>query len=58
MYRVWTINMNGTVACMTDWQSRTQCRRFIVARWGHWPPFAYISKCKDEDSFVLRHRTV
>lgn len=51
MYRVWTINCNGTVSCITDWMSYTQCRKTIIGKWGHWPPFAYISRAKNANSF-------
>lgn len=51
MYRVWTKNFNGTVTIMNDWTSRRECREMIIGRWGHWPPFAFVSKCKDEESF-------
>lgn len=23
--------------------TRSQCRRYILGRWGHWPPFAAIT---------------
>ncbi len=50
-YRVWTANANNTVSIMTDWQSYAECRKFIIGRWRHWPPFAYISQAKTERAF-------
>lgn len=47
-YRVITEDANGGYSIMTDWQTRTACRKFILARWGHWPPFAHISSGRGE----------
>jgi hypothetical protein len=52
MYRVWTKNWDESRSILTDWQTKAQCRRYIVGRWGHWPPFACISKAKNLDSFL------
>lgn len=52
MYRVWTKNYNGGFSVMTDWQSMADCRKFVLGRWGHNPPFAYISKATCSDTFV------
>lgn len=54
-YRVWTKNFNGGVSIMTDWSTYAQCRKMIVGRWGHWPPFAFISACQDSKSFRRYH---
>ncbi len=56
MFRVWTKNASNynPYSVMTDWGSYSKCKRFIIGRWGHWPPFAFISKCQDVESFV-RH---
>lgn len=50
-YRVWTKDFPNKVSCMTDWMTRAKCRRFILGRWGHWPPFAYISSAQTAESF-------
>ena len=52
MFRVWTKNCDGGYSIMTDWMSRSKCKRFIKSRWGHWPPFAYISKARSTDNFI------
>lgn len=52
MYRVWTRNAFGNQLIMTDWTTKAKCRRFILGRWGHWPPFASISKAKDRETFI------
>lgn len=51
MYRVWTKNFDGSVTCMMDWSSRRECKDFILGRWGHHPPFAFISKAANEKEF-------
>lgn len=51
LYRVWTKNCNGTVTPISDWETRSMCRKIIVGRWHHWPPFAFISRAKTEASF-------
>lgn len=56
MYRVWTVNANNTVSCTTDWMSRANCKRNIIGRWGHWPPWAYISSAKSSISFKRYHQ--
>jgi hypothetical protein len=55
MYRVWTKDFPDRLYCHTDWQSYGECRRFILARWRHWPPFAFISKCQDSTTFRRYH---
>jgi len=56
-YRVWTINYNyNNVSVMTTWLSRSHCKRFIIGRWSKWPPFAFISTCKSEESFRKTYR--
>mgnify|MGYP001583535124 CR=1 len=50
-YRVWTKNMNGTLSIMTNDTTYRKCRRFIIGRWGHWPPFAFISSAQDSSAF-------
>jgi len=55
-YRVWTKNAfarNPYTIC-TDWQSYRTCLKHIVGRWGHWPAWAFISKCPTTESFI-RH---
>jgi hypothetical protein len=52
MYRVWTKDFNEKYIIMTDWQSYSKCRKMIIGRWKHWPPFAFISKAKTTESFI------
>ena len=52
MYRVWTKDFDEKYTIMTDWQSYSKCRKMIIGRWGHWPPFAFISKAKTTESFI------
>lgn len=54
MYRVWTKNFDGNYTTMNDWTTRNNCRKMIIGRWGHKPPFAFISKCKNKEDFI-RH---
>jgi hypothetical protein len=51
LYRVWTKNFGGNTSVLSDWDTKATCRRIILGRWGHWPPFAFISKCKTVESF-------
>ena len=51
MYRVWTKDFRGSYSIMTDWQTYAQCKKMIIGRWRHWPPFAYISKAKNAENF-------
>jgi hypothetical protein len=50
-FRVWTLNFNGGVSLMTDWQTLANCKKMILGRWGHWPPFAFMSAAKTAESF-------
>jgi len=52
MYRVWTKDSNGSYTIMTDWMTRGKCVKFIIGRWDHWPPFAYVSQAETTDSFT------
>lgn len=54
MKHVWTINSNETVSCLFS-GTRTQCRNFIVGRWGHWPPFAVVSQIECASKFRKRY---
>ena len=56
MYRVWTVNANNTVSLMTDWMSRADCKRYIISRWGHWPPWACTSAAKSSIAFKRYHQ--
>ena len=56
MYRVWTLNDNHTVSVLTDWQSYGACQHTLVARWGHWPPWAFISRAKTTAAFLKANR--
>ena len=53
-YRVWTKNASCCVqlSVMTDWMTWSRCRQFIIGRWGHWPPWAFISACQSSESFI------
>jgi len=51
-YRVWTKNAFRSASPITDWMTRAQCKRFILARWGHWPCWAYISKAANLENFI------
>jgi hypothetical protein len=35
--------------------SHSQCKKAIIGRYGHWPPFAIISEAKTEQSFLRYH---
>lgn len=50
-YRVFTKNYFGSVSIMTNFMTRRMCEKFCLGRWGHIPPFAYITTCKDRNSF-------
>jgi hypothetical protein len=54
-YRVWTLNFGGSVTIMTDWMTRNDCKRFVLGRWGHFPPFAIISTIKLIEKFARRY---
>ena len=47
---VWTVNSGSriTVTC-TFAGTKSECRRHIIGRWGHWPPFAFLSTIQDEN---------
>ena len=51
-HRVWTKNWDGTYTIMNDWSTKGQCKKMILGRWGHWPPWAYISKAKSTARFI------
>jgi hypothetical protein len=51
-YRVWTKDWDGGLTVLTDWETRNFCRKVIVGRWGHWPPFAFISQAKSRVTFM------
>lgn len=40
---------------MTDWMTRNDCKRFVLGRWGHFPPFAIISTIKLIEKFARRY---
>ncbi len=59
MFRVWTINAFAPRAsCLTGWMSRCTCRRYIIGRWGHIPPWAHVSACKSVESFQRTYNVV
>lgn len=53
-YRVWTVNASKQkpYSVMTEWMPRKQCEEYILAKWGHWPPFAHISSAKNSETFA------
>lgn len=51
-YRVWTKNAFGSYSIMNDWSTKSECKKMIIGRWGHWPGFAYISTAQTQESFV------
>jgi len=46
--RVVTTDCSGAVTVHTDWLTYGQCQRYILARWGHWPPWAFVSRASGE----------
>lgn len=51
-YRVWFKNAFKGPTCNTDWMTRDQCVKHIVNRYGHLPPFAFVSRCKTTKAFI------
>lgn len=51
-YRVWTKNAFGSYSVMNDWTTYAKCLRFIIARWGHVPPWAFISQAQTTENFI------
>lgn len=51
-YRIWTKDFGGKYSILSDWQTRSECVRQIIARWGHWPPFVFVSQAKTVESFI------
>lgn len=51
-YRVWTKNGDGSYSIMNDWNTWHFCRKLIINRWGHWPPWAFISQAKNRENFI------
>ena len=46
-YRVWTKDaFKEYPTCHTDWLTKTECKKYILGRWGHWPGWASISTAK------------
>ena len=52
MYRVWTKNWDETYSIMNDWTTYSQCKKLIIGKWRHWPPWAIISKAKNTENFI------
>jgi hypothetical protein len=50
--RLWTKDMGEKYTVMSDWKSAGDCKRQIIGRWGHWPPFAFISQAKTLANFI------
>jgi len=42
VYRVVTRNINETYSVVFE-GTKSECRKYISGRWGHWPPFAAIT---------------
>jgi hypothetical protein len=51
LYRVWTKDVGGRYSTLSAWGTRSECKKSIIGRWGHWPPFAYISTAISTMSF-------
>jgi hypothetical protein len=51
---VWTINCSGSVSCLFS-DTYAACRKYIVGRWGHWPPFAIISQIETSEKFKRKY---
>lgn len=51
-YRIWTKDFGGKYSILSDWQTRAECVRQIIARWGYWPPFVFVSQAKTVESFI------
>lgn len=47
-YHVWTVNSGArlTVTCLFS-GTKIECKQWVLGRWGHHPPFAYVSAIKD-----------
>ena len=55
-YRVITADFGGrhfSYSVLSDWTTYADARRRIIGRWGHWPPFAFIST-SDSDLYLRR----
>jgi len=50
-WRVWTVDCNDRFTIHTDWSTRAECKKYILGRWNHWPPFAHISQCSTVERF-------
>lgn len=55
-YRVWTYNIGDKVSVLTTWQTRAQCLAMILGRWGHFPPWAFISRARTAENFRRANR--
>lgn len=55
LYRVWTRNVRNCIILHTSWESRKECQKYVLGRWGHHPPFAYISRAKNVSTFRQRY---
>jgi hypothetical protein len=47
-YRVWHIIIGNEIMAYSDWMTYTDCKKSIIGRSGHWPPWAIISSAKTE----------
>jgi len=49
-YRVITKDSDSKYTLMTNWTTKSECKQYIIGRWGHWPPFAFISTAKTDQT--------
>jgi hypothetical protein len=52
-FRVWTKKHDGTCTPISDYKTKTQCKSFILVKYGRWPKMCIISACKTEAEFRL-----
>lgn len=55
MKHVWTLNFRDTESLVFSGTYHA-CRKYIIGRWGHWPPFAIISQIEDPQKFKRKYR--
>ena len=51
-YRVWTKNSFRRPAPDTDWMTYAEAHNYIISKWHHWPPWAFISKASNAKTFT------
>lgn len=50
-YRVWALSFKNTLDIITNWMTYSECKKFCLSRWGHYPPWSFISSAKNEETF-------